>query len=320
MNGQHAEKMGGQVWDWKWLWLRGKLSSLLRSTLDALGLSFVALSLLSLFAGGVEIIVSGVSITCHRVTQPLLLAMATVLVKSCVFDDFRVALESAAKRSILYRRGVRVLFGFLSGCILFFMGMSLAYYGDEAWNLDIEASHGTAFSGLLYLGLALAALFTGRCEGETRVARHRAWYGVSGIFFYLAWDEMARLHETFRMLVDPIVREMGPGGAWYMDHFGWQGVFGPFLAVAGAYLIIVFHEKLRHEPGAFKRIGVAMGAYALAIGLDALLVISPEIWGFRKWEIALEEGLEMFASVLILAAIVGYVRGLLSGEHHPNAG
>jgi len=53
MNGQHAEKMGGQVWDWKWLWLRGKLSSLLRSTLDALGLSFVALSLLSLFAGGV---------------------------------------------------------------------------------------------------------------------------------------------------------------------------------------------------------------------------------------------------------------------------
>jgi hypothetical protein len=92
-----------------------------------------------------------------------------------------------------------------------------------------------------------------------------------------------------------------------------QGVFGPFSRGWG-YLIIVFHETLRHEPGAFKRIGVAMGAYALAIGLDALLVISPEIWGFRKWEIALEEGLEMFASVLILAAIVGYVRGLLSRE------
>jgi hypothetical protein len=82
---------------------------------------------------------------------------------------------------------------------------------------------------LLYLGLALAPFSRVDARGKP-VARHPLGMECPD-FFYLAWDEMARLHETFRMWWTPL-REMGTWGRVVHDHFGAGGLW-PLLAWLG---------------------------------------------------------------------------------------
>lgn len=279
-----------------------------RSALDGAMLLGIVLAFL---AGGCGIVaqVGGVTITAHHAAQPLMVTSLLWILKAAWFPEYRDGWVAWVRRAIERATGFHAVWIFLELVVWGLAAMSIVRYPEELWDLDYETSYGTTFSALLMTAIGLAAIMNGWMERTLCRTDHRPWFGVGAIFLYLGWDEIARFHETFRDFVTPAVKGLGPWGEAYIHDLGWQGVYGPFLAFAGCFLLWALWRKFGRS-GKSLLVVAAFFSYGTAIILDALLVVSPDFWGMYRWEVAVEEGLEMSASVGFLTAFLAYFRGL----------
>ena len=180
----------------------------------------------------------------------------------------------------------------------------------DALNVNEENNVPTFFSALLLLSCAaLLAIIAGKPGASAREARYWGWLSV--IFFLLALDEDASIHELW---VKPLQHLLDAGGPLY---FAWVILYGLGVAAIG----VVYLRFVLRLPQPTRRLALLAGFLYVggAIGFEM-------IGGWYYWRIggvenfvyavivAVEEFLEMCGSILFLYTLLGYLDRLLGGE------
>jgi MarR family transcriptional regulator for hemolysin len=174
-------------------------------------------------------------------------------------------------------------------------------------NLGLENNVAVWFCSMLLAAIASVALL---CFVFDRSDGERSWLGygwlvMAALFVALSFDELGSLHERMPL----------PGGLagqvlWY----------APVVAVLPAYMGVFAYSRMRADP-------VAIGLMALGALMFASIPIQEYFetavvqrsagWQRPVLDMLLEEGAELLAMCLILAAFVRYALGFL---RHDEAG
>jgi hypothetical protein len=159
-----------------------------------------------------------------------------------------------------------------------------------AFNLDGERNIPSAFSGLLWLCVALLAYLGGRAHA----GRAFAWTALTVLFVLLAIDEVAEVHEHLQ----------------YYAGVDWQLLYLPIGLAAAVAWIAVGRELRRLDAGFWPFVGATVCGLA-AQPLEALEIDSHHNprRGFRVMVVS-EELLEMLAALLLTIAFMLALRTL----------
>jgi hypothetical protein len=154
----------------------------------------------------------------------------------------------------------------------------------------------------LQLVLAGLLLFLIGNKHQSNGEKYIAWIVLAAIFWFLAIDETAVIHET---LGDPIRTVLNPGGLFY---FPWVIPYG----IAVLLLLIRFSRFLIQLPKPINTWFLASGAIFIggAIGSEMLSARHKELFGSDNISYALyytvEESLEMLGMALFIYALLKY--------------
>lgn len=173
---------------------------------------------------------------------------------------------------------------------------------------DNEANLPTWFSALLLSACAAMAWLIGAAERRLDGRHWKHWLGVAGIFLYLSLDETGRVHER---TIDPLRDLLGGDG---LLEFTWIVVAIP-VVIATAVFYAGFVRALP-RPVRWRLTAAAVLYVAGAIGTEAAsgAVRSAHGDGLGYGLLTcFEEGLEMAAVVLALAALAAYAGSRLTG-------
>ncbi len=198
----------------------------------------------------------------------------------------------------------------LAGCLLIADGVFLCLrhglnhdrvYGlARLFDFDLEFNIPSLFSTFLIILNALLFLALARAEKHAARAA-KVWYGLAGVFFFLALDEGCGLHEG---LIEPVRAGLNLSGAF---HFAWIVPYGLAVIILGAVVLPTFLRLPRRLLAWFV---LAAAAYLTgAIGmemlsgwrLDALGGSQDAIYGVM---VAVEEGLEMAGQIVLSYALM----------------
>ena len=161
--------------------------------------------------------------------------------------------------------------------------------------------------------LGLAAWATRRAAAEQAARRSGLWHwAVLGVvFFLMAFDEAASLHE---MLMDPVRETLGVGRGFL--NFAWVIPGVAFVAV----MVLAYARFVLALP---RRVGVLLvlsGALYVggAIGFEMVgSYVFSQAWNMDQpayWAATtMEEGLEMAGLIVLSGAVLTYLHGL--GQH-----
>ncbi len=179
--------------------------------------------------------------------------------------------------------------------------------------LDTEGNVPTFFSAILLLlaSLLLACIASLKKSSQDPYRRH--WAILSFLFFFMAVDEAASLHEL-----------LNGAGRWVMGrhttsifHYGWV-MFGMAMVVVVAlsYLKFFLHLPTSTRIQFFIAAAVFVGG---AIGVEILEgLYSESRGGENNFQfsifVTVEEGLEMAGSILFINALLTYI-----STHHEGA-
>jgi hypothetical protein len=161
----------------------------------------------------------------------------------------------------------------------------------QLFDLDQENNIPSWYSGT---ALFVTAVFVWLCAREKKALDDpwtRQWYVLTTVFFFLAVDEIAGLHETFNTLVD--INWAIPGGV---------------LAMALGFVLTPFLLHLRRRTAVlFAVSGIVYFGGAVVM---ELLSVSYNTNTLRYYMMTLwEEGLEMLGVVFFLYALLAYMSG-----------
>ena len=147
------------------------------------------------------------------------------------------------------------------------------------FNITREDGVANFFSSFQMLTVgAVLLLITLVARGQSQGSRPRLVWGwglITALFFYMGVDDATALHERVGTIFGELVT--GPGGGPnpgflgriydFFPSYTWQLVFGPFVAVAGLFVIVFLMRQL---PAFYLKLLVwaAMGLFATAVGLD----------------------------------------------------
>lgn len=177
------------------------------------------------------------------------------------------------------------------------------------FDLGGEANIPSTFSGglLLLCALLLGAIALEKRRSGAAFAQH--WAVLSGVFFYLSLDELARLHDT---LSGPLSRLYAPGGALL---YLWVVPYG----VAVLLLLLGSLWFLAHLPATTRRLFLLAGFLYVggALGME-LIEASSNSRGIQTGfvpllSVAVEETLEMLGTVVFLYGLLDYLQRALPG-------
>lgn len=182
----------------------------------------------------------------------------------------------------------------IGGLIAFLGVMGILRFAHKdalrLFNLDGERNIPSAFSGLLWLVVALLAYLVARAE----IGRALAWKVLAVLFVLLAIDEVAEVHEHLQ----------------YYAGVDWQLLYLPVVLLAAIAWVAAGRD--------LHRIGVRLWPFlgATVCGLVAQPLEALEIdshhnprRGFRVMVVS-EEVLEMLAGLLLTIAFIGALRAL----------
>lgn len=173
-------------------------------------------------------------------------------------------------------------------------------YLVTAFSLDDEHNVPTWFSALLLLVSAQLAVWIALIERAGR-RRYGAWLGMAAVLLYLAMDEVLQFHEqwngVFMGVIDP-------------SYFPWLWFYGVVLVL----LAVVFTPFLWRLPRRTAGLFFAAGAVyvAGAAGLELVDVSHRAVHGKDMTYVllqTLEEALEMAGVVLLVYALLDFIRG-----------
>jgi hypothetical protein len=186
----------------------------------------------------------------------------------------------------------------IGGAIVFLGVMGILRFAHKdtlrPFNLDGERNVPAAFSGLLWLVVALLAYLAGRAHG----GRALAWKALAALFVLLAVDEVAEVHEHLQ----------------YYAGIDWQLLYLPVGLLAGVAWIVVGRDLSRLGAGFWAFVGATVCGL-VAQPLEALQIDShanPRR-GFRVMVVS-EELLEMLAALLLTLAFGLALRSLRASE------
>jgi len=182
----------------------------------------------------------------------------------------------------------------IGGLIAFLGVMGILRFAHKdalrLFNLDGERNIPSAFSGLLWLVVALLAYLVGRAE----TGRALAWKVLAVLFVLLAIDEVAEVHEHLQ----------------YYAGVDWQLLYLPVGLLAAIAWVAAGRDLHRLGAGLWPFVGATVCGL-LAQPLEALEIDSHHNprRGFRVMVVS-EEVLEMLAGLLLTIAFIGALRSL----------
>src|SRR5690606_38530279 len=203
-------------------------------------------------------------------------------------------------RFLLLCIGVLLLAGTIVAALA--VGFGVQNRLTHLFDLDVELSIPAFFSALMLLaaGCLLAAI----ALEHTRRARgwQRHWWLLSFVFFCLAFDEAASIHEVW----NPIARQ----------YFGLSSLRGPawtvpMLAVL-AVLAVVMVPFLRALPRRYLRLFLAVAMLYLggAVVVELIGGVLEGQYGELSWPyhitVIVEEGLEMLGVAVFIYGLADY--------------
>jgi hypothetical protein len=177
----------------------------------------------------------------------------------------------------------------------------LKYYIQSLFHVDSEYNIPTFYSAfaLLFSGILLWLISSARKQDNSRFAKH--WRFLSGVFFFLSFDELFQFHEQ---LISPFRKFLGASGFLY---FTW--------VVPAAFLLVIlglsYVKFLGHLPAKTRTL------FLLGAGLYIGGAIGAELIGGNM---AFEEGMETlgyqtvasFEELFEMLGIVTFIHSLLS--------
>jgi MFS family permease len=178
-------------------------------------------------------------------------------------------------------------------------------WATNLFNFDEESNVPTFYSGLLLLlaaGLLLEIGLYKKKKGEHFAPQ---WFILSGLFVYLAFDEVMQVHEQ---LIEPLQWLLAARGVL---HFAWVVVGAPLvLVIAIAYLPFFLRLPRRVQLWTFASAATYVTG---AIGVEMIggwYVDSYHDWGFPYYLITtLEETLELVGLSLLICGLLDFIAG-----------
>lgn len=171
---------------------------------------------------------------------------------------------------------------------------------SNRFDLDDEASIPTWISQFFLSVAALLAFIVGRMSlGKRRLA----WYFVAFIVVLASLDEVARLHELAVQSLH--VKYFGAAGTTLVKN-AWL-LISPFVIAAAIAVLILLSRTLPKRTlkiltfAGFLFLGGALGVEILSSGMN------PNSWIYTTLVTALEEGLELTGTALLVFAIADYM-------------
>lgn len=172
----------------------------------------------------------------------------------------------------------------------------------KLFDFNLEANLPTYFSSLVLLvdGILLA-LIGKRYKALEKKFWH--WYGLAGIFVFLALDEMIQIHEQLRVPMEALLNTSG------MLYFAW------FIPYVFAMLIvgIAYFRFMLQLPKRILKLFILAGVLFVsgAVGMEAISGMHAEVHGEKTLTYALmysfEELLEMSGAIVFMYALVLYI-------------
>ena len=207
----------------------------------------------------------------------------------------------------------------LIGLLLFynsaFSATRLGRQYIRLFNVDLEANLPTAYSGvalaLAGIQLAFIAICMKHCPGKKTLA----WWGLSALFFLLAADELALLHETFGKTTEFLI---GRKGVEVSSWFRWAWVLPALLFVL--LFGIVYAKFFFNLPKRWRWLFFISGATFVggAVGLEMVgghLVTEGGFTIGMRLVGTTEEAMEMSGVALFNYALADYIAAHFSHIH-----
>lgn len=173
---------------------------------------------------------------------------------------------------------------------------------SNRFDLDDEASIPTWVSQLLLGGAALLAMIVGRMA---QGAQRKSWYVIAMLAALASLDEVARLHELVVQTLH--VRLFGLEATTLIKN-AWL-ILAPLIMLAGLGLLYILSKALPRRT--IKLLVLAGGIFISgALGVE-ILSSGMNTYGFAYTVLvtALEEGLELIGSAVLVYAIADYMNG-----------
>lgn len=215
----------------------------------------------------------------------------------------------------------KVIF-FLSSVCLFLIAASLFgailsfYFGHDSvyglirlFNLDSEQNIPTLFAVLLILCSSALLYILSVYDRNCIVKRSKKWRVLSILFFYIAVDEFASLHE---LLIRPLRTFISEGDAGIF-YFTW--VIPGFIVVV--FLSIYFLNFLFDLPKKTRLLFIFAAIIYVggALGVELVGGAYAESHGLFTFTYniitTIEESMEMFGLIIFIHALLNYMK-----EHH----
>jgi hypothetical protein len=165
-------------------------------------------------------------------------------------------------------------------------------------DLDRERNIPSFFSGCLFLLNALLFALVAKASPRSTAI---SWSKLSGLFVFLAYDELFSLHE---LLTTPLRTALHTSGLLF---YPWMLVYVPLVIL----LVWGFFPVWRHLEGPLRTsLGLAAGTYLLgAVGIEMVGGAYDEAFGTGRnlgWGllVGLEESLEMTGLLILTHALL----------------
>ncbi len=185
----------------------------------------------------------------------------------------------------------------------------------EKFDLDMEGNFPSIYSGCALAFSALLLFVISKLEKLHQSKYSRSWTMLSGIFLFLAIDELVSLHELF--VTEQVRKSMGLSGIFY---FAWvlpASIMLVIFVVAFFKFLMHLNQKTRMQfilAGAIFVLGALgcemIGGY-VAEGYFEAKAIGAEVPRSSVYIynilVIVEEGLEMLGVVLFIYALLAYM-------------
>lgn len=173
------------------------------------------------------------------------------------------------------------------------------------FDLDDESSVPTWFAQVLFFAISLSAGLAAYLQ--THKPSRRLWGIIAILGLILSLDEVAGLHEfVLQSLHNVFFRDASPTGlanAWW--------IAAPFILLASGWLVWKMTRLLPRRTMALMAAGGAIFLTG-AVAVDLLTSLAPrETFLNQGVLVAVEEGLELVGSVIVLYAAIDYLE-----KHH----
>jgi hypothetical protein len=170
------------------------------------------------------------------------------------------------------------------------------YWQVAIFDLDEEESFGTWFSTTILLFASVLSLLVAASLRSAADNMHRWWTTLGLGFGLLSIDEVVGLHELFNTLYEDV--------PWT------TAGFSLFVLAGFCFLPFLWHYRWRTS-SLFVVAGIVYASGA--IGIERYSGTDINSLGYNMLT-ALEEGLEMFGVIIVIYALLDFIRGIESAK------